>query len=161
MDVELVKMPPLRLFAIRHIGPYPQIGKAFTKLFQAVEGRNIKQGDVLGVYHDNPLEGDPAALRSDAALVLGDDVAMPQTNPNPLDGELHGYLIDEDLYARVLHVGSYEGLPQAWMNLGHWFATNNRTMSDTGACFERYLNDICETPEAELRTEIYISIVPE
>ena len=77
MDITVVDRPELRIAGIRHIGPYPQIGRAFGSL-----GGILKGPPPAGRRNDCPLSPirpptQPDRLRSDAALTLPSNARTP------------------------------------------------------------------------------------
>jgi AraC family transcriptional regulator len=60
-------------------------------------------------------------------------------------------------YASTIHVGAYDGLPNAWAGLKQEVAT--RGMRATGAVsYELYLNDPTSVAPGELRTQLLMPV---
>ena len=77
-EAEVKELPERFVACIRHVGPYPEIGKAIEKIFQWAGPKGLIQfpkTDVLAVYHDNPEETAEAELRSDACITVPEDTA--------------------------------------------------------------------------------------
>ena len=70
MDVTVVDRPELRIAGIRHIGPYPQIGRAFGSLGGILKGPPPAGSQMIALFHDDPATTQPDRLRSDAALKI-------------------------------------------------------------------------------------------
>jgi AraC family transcriptional regulator len=153
MDVEIKQMPELRVGTVRHVGPYNQIPQAFERLGAIVGAAGFAQQSdtsMLAIYHDDPETTPQEELRSDAAIVVGEDVAMPEG------------LVEQRLpagrYACALHVGPYEELGDAWARfMGEWLPASGHRIG-IGGTYEIYKNDCTKVPKEELRTEIYISL---
>ena len=99
MEVEIKDMPDLRVGTVRHVGPYNQIPKAFEQL-GAVAGPAGLLGHsntMMAIYHDDPESTPQDQLRSDAALVIPEDVKLPEG------------LVEQHIaggrYAKTVHVG--------------------------------------------------------
>jgi AraC family transcriptional regulator len=153
MNVEITNMPEMRVAAVRHVGPYSQIGQAFASLGGIVGKTALvrEPGAVMiAVFHDDPRAVPPERLRSDAGLVVSDRATLP---PGLQESRVPG-----GRYARLLHVGPYEGLPAAWGRLmGEWLPASGHRPGDS-ASYEIYRNDPTTTPSEELRTELYAPI---
>lgn len=154
MTLEIKNQPAMRLAAVRHTGPYMQIGPAFRTLgrIAGAAGLFAAPGTMMvGVYLDDPTKTAPDALRSFAGVVIGDGVAIPEG------------LVEERVaggrFACFVHHGSYEGLPGAWMRIRTELfpVSGHRRVADRPS-YELYWNDPSQVPEAELRTEICIPV---
>src|SRR5262245_12503445 len=80
MDVEIREMPELRVGALRHIGPYNQIGEAFGRLGAIAGAAKLfdKPGAAMvALYHDDPQSTPADQLRSDAGVAVAADAALP------------------------------------------------------------------------------------
>lgn len=152
MDVDITQMPELRVGAVRHVGPYNQIPKAFERLgaIAGPAGLLRQAGSMVAIYHDDPETTPQDQLRSDAALVVPEGVKLPEG------------LVEQHIaagrYARTLHVGPYEQLGDAWARfLGEWIPGSGNRIGD-GVSYEIYLNTPEQVPEAQLRTELYVPL---
>jgi AraC family transcriptional regulator len=152
MQVTVKDMPAYRLAAIRHIGPYMQIGDAFARL-GAIAGPAGLFGPgaiMLGIYYDDPDTTPAAELRADAGLTIADGVAIPSG--------LTEARLSAGRYATTTHVGSYEGLSAVWARLKHeWLPASGRTMPG-GASYEIYRNTPMDVPKEQLVTELYMPL---
>ena len=153
MAVEIKEMPELRIATVRHVGPYNQIPQAFGRL-QALAGPAglfAKPGaTMVGVYHDDPESADPDELRSDAGLVVPEDVKLP----TGLDEQR----MPAGRYATTTHVGPYETLGDTWARFfGEWLPASGHRIG-LGVSYEIYRNDPTKVPRDQLRTDLYISI---
>lgn len=153
MAVEIKEMPELRVATVRHTGPYNQISEAFERLGEIAGPAGLVSqpgAAMLGIYHDDPDSTPPDQLRSEAALVVPENMPLPE-------GVVEQHL-PAGRYACALHVGPYEQLGDAWARfMGEWLPASGHRIGN-GASYEIYLNDPTNTPKEELRTEIYISI---
>jgi AraC family transcriptional regulator len=158
MDVHIVERPERRIAAVLHVGPYDRIGEAFDRLGQIGGPAGLFAGtdldgppEMVAIYDDDP-EGTPAAeLRSHAGVTVGDEVDVP--------AGLETLTLPAGSYACVTHVGSYEGLGDAWARLlGVWLPSSGRRLGPGGA-FESYRNTPADTAPDDLRTDLYVHLV--
>jgi len=152
MQVDYRDMPPLRVAAIQHRGPYHQIAEAFGRLGQvaAAAGLQDAPGIMLAVYHDDPAVTPTAELRSAAALALGAGTAVP---PGLVELTLPG-----GRYAVTTHVGPYQLLGQAWAQLRRQVTEAGQRPSPGAASYEIYRNTPETAPAAQLQTELYLPV---
>lgn len=152
MDVEIKQMPALRTAGLRHLGAYHQIGQAFGRLHELVGGpERLPEGTLLlAIYHDDPEMTPEPELRSDAAIVLKADAKVPEG--------LREQRLAAGRYGFAVHRGSYKGLPEAWHQLiGEWLPLSGQRLGQ-GPSYEVYLNTPMDTPEDQLRTELYVPL---
>lgn len=150
MDVTIKQQPELRIGTVRHIGPYPQIGRAFERLAALMSGATRPpDAQMLALYYDNPQTTAADQLRSDAAITFppGRDVPAGLIERRVPAGK----------YAATIHIGSYEHLGKAWAALHE--AIKKQGLQPTGAVsYEVYLNDPMSVPPGEQRTELFAPI---
>lgn len=154
MHVDITTHEARRLATVRHLGPYNQIGQAFGQLCEAL-GPALEQlaaagAAMMALYHDDPDHVPPDQLRSDAAVVVPEGLALPAG------------LVEQRLpagrYASVLHVGPYDQLGDAWSRFKReWLLGSGERLAATPCC-EAYENDPETTPPAELRTRMYMPL---
>jgi AraC family transcriptional regulator len=154
MQVELLDCASKYVLAVRHVGPYTAVSEAFARLdtIARTAGLLELQGlELVALYHDDPDVTPASELRADAGLVV------PHGVP-PTHG-LQALTIPAGTYARTVHVGPYQDLPDSWSELmGPWLADSNYRIG-TGPSYERYINTPGDVPPAELRTELYLPVV--
>lgn len=152
MEVDIKNMPELRVGTVRHVGPYNQIPKAFEQL-GAVAGPSgllQKAKGMIAIYHDDPETTPQDQLRSDAALVVPEDVKLP-------DGLIEQH-IAAGRYAHTVHIGPYEQLGDTWARLlGEWVPASGNRIGD-GVSYEVYSNTPAQVPKEQLRTELYVPL---
>jgi AraC family transcriptional regulator len=150
--LEITTVTTARLAAIRHTGPYNQIGPSFRELGKIAGAAGLFKhpGSVMvGVYHDDPTQVAPEKLRSAAGITVPDQADIP----NGLVEEK----VEAGEYAVTTHIGSYEGLPNAWRRAGEELARSGRARRK-GPSYEMYVNDPSQVPESELKTQIYLPV---
>lgn len=148
--LEIASLDPLDVFAVTTHGRYPDLNDTYGALFMAAGGpQNVRA--ILGW----PI-GD---LASDAAgahvFVCGLVLEGPATDPAP---EMHAEQTCGGLHLLCRHSGSFDGL------LDTVDALYAAALIVPGLEFEdappvfHYLDDPEETPEAALRTDIYVPV---
>jgi AraC family transcriptional regulator len=153
MNVEIVSMPEMRLATVRHTGPYNQIPAAFEQLCRIAGPAGLFNGpgaSCLAIYYDDPESVPPAELRSDAAVAIAPGVEVPEG--------LDSQVLAGGPYAKAIHTGPYPLLGDTWSRfMGEWLPASGHQAAD-GPAFELYVSDPESTPEAELRTELYVPL---
>ena len=152
MTPEIIEMPPMRVAAVRHVGPYHELQTAFQRLGDIAGQSGLFGHDgirVMGVYHDIPTDTPEEELRSDAAVTLLDGVDVPEG--------LDEHRFPAGRFAKVVHEGSYEGLGDTWSRFLEKLATDGHTLREA-PCYDVYLNMPGQVSEDDLRTELYVPI---
>lgn len=153
MKVTIEQMPELRLGAVRHVGPYMGIGRAFARLGEIVEKSGVARTSdmaMLGVFHDDPRTTAESELRSDAALTFPADARIPKG--------LEERRLPAGRYARTTHIGPYEGLGDVWARLRRdWLAASGEQPANRPS-FEIYRNTPETVPKQELRTDLFMPL---
>jgi AraC family transcriptional regulator len=148
MGITLVEQPDLRIAGIRHIGPYMEIGREFGRLGGLLKGPPPAGSQMIAVYHDDPDVTPANRLRSDAALTLSVHNAAPM-------GLIEQH-VPAGKYAKTVHRGGYEGLPDTWKTLKAWATSNGHKMAHPG--YEIYVNNPMTTAKDDLITDVYLRI---
>lgn len=153
MQVEIKEKPELRAAAVRHVGPYNQIGEAFGRLDAIVRPAGLLKPDtqMIAIYHDDPESTPTDQLRSDAAVTVSKGDAVPNG--------LSEQRVPAGRYACATHVGPYEKLGDAWARfMGEWLPASGHRMGD-GVSYEVYLNNPMNEPDKQkLKTEMCVPI---
>jgi AraC family transcriptional regulator len=153
LDVEIKQMPAFRVGTVGHSGAYNEIGKAFERLgaIAGPAGLFEQPGAIMiGIYYDDPDTTPQDQLRSDAAIVVPEQMKLPEG--------LVEKRIPKGRFARTEHVGSYEGLSDAWARLKEQTFRENGHRIGARPSYEIYRNTPMTVPKEELRTEIYLPI---
>lgn len=152
MNVDITTLDELRVAAVRHVGPYSRISEAFARLGSLAGPAGLIAGDskMLAIYHDDPEATAEAELRSDAGVSVKANAELPEG--------LEEHRIVAGRYARMLHVGPYEQLGDAWSRLlGQWLPASGERLGD-GLSFEIYENTPMDVPKNELRTVLHVPL---
>ena len=155
IDVRIDTLPPRRLLAIEHRGPYMAIGETFGRLTALAYGRGLARPGAasIGIYYDDPDVVPTAQLRSHACIAVGDDVTS-----TPDGREL--LTLEGGEMAIATHRGPYARLNETYRELySQWLPASGREAAHC-LCHETYVSDATTTPEADLITEICLPLVP-
>ena len=153
MEVAVKRLEPLHVAYVRHIGPYQQVGQAWSKLMMWAGPKRLLGPNMvrLGISHDDPEITPPERLRYDAALVVPDSVTG--------SGEVAIQEIPGGDYAVAIHRGPYERLGQTYAALcGMWLPTSGREVRNAPP-LEFYRIAFGEAPPEEFLTEICVPLV--
>lgn len=153
MDITVKTLEPMRLISFRHIGPYHEIGPVFGRLYQWATANGAPLGMAVGIWHDDPGSTPPHELRSDACIVVPESYTPPDVEGAPKLAHIAG-----GRYAMATHIGSYEGLGDAWQRfIGQAIPAAGYETIDAPD-FEMYMNDCEKVPVEEVRTDLYAPI---
>ena len=152
MQIDVIERPQMRAAALRHVGPYPQIGPVFDKLvgIAVVSGWfSLPEACTLLMTYDCPDTVPATELRADAAVIVGPDSVLPV--------DVDELIIPAGRYVRGVYIGPYSGLADAWTA----FSDNVRAAGYTvegSTALELYVSDPRSCPVDELRTELYLPL---
>jgi AraC family transcriptional regulator len=144
---------PFRVAALRHVGPYMQIGTAFDRLFAWAGPRGLLAAScrTFGIFYDDTSASPPETLRSDACLVVAAETKV--------DGDFRLAEIAGGRHAVLRHQGPYAELQTAYSWLfGTWLPASGEEPADR-PCFEEYLNNPRDLPPKDWLTDIYLPLV--
>lgn len=152
MNVEIKEKPALRVATVRHVGSYMRISEAFQRLGQIAQGAGLfahTGAAMLAIYHDDAASTPEDQLRSDAGIVVPENLELPASL-----GEAR---LPAGRYACTLHVGPYDRLGEVWQYLFREWIPQHR-LRVKGAGFELYLNMPGSVPNEQLRTEVCVPV---
>jgi AraC family transcriptional regulator len=151
-NVEIVRLPELRVAAIPHRNDYQNIGQVFERLVTVAATTGLLTPDTrtIGIYYDDPDVVPESELRSAACMTV------PQSwTPS---GELTEKRIAGGRYARIVHTGPYAELKVAYDWLYQtWLPASGEEPRDLPT-IEEYLNDARQAPPKELQTAILMPL---
>lgn len=152
MKLDVVDFPKTRVAAVRHIGAFHEIGKAFGQLGQVAGPMGLfAQPNAYGVavFLDDPEVVPQNELNSLAGVFVAEGTPI---------GDLEETHIGTGRYLKAEFTGHYSGLSEAWGTVYGKCIPEGGYKPREGTCFEVYLNDCNNTPPDELRTDIYVPI---
>jgi AraC family transcriptional regulator len=151
-DVVIRTEPSFDVAALAHAGPYNEIGKTFGRHWDLIVAHDLvgKHGHGVAFYYDDPSTVPPADLRSHAGVEIEAALSLP-----PAFDRL---TIPGGRVAVLTYKGPYTGIPGAWAALyGGWLPGSGEEVADR-VPYERYLNEMYNTPPEELLTEICVPL---
>lgn len=157
LAVEIRQEPERVAVAMRHTGPYQNVGVVWERLIGWVMSSQIKvKGGftpvMFGLVPDDPDVTELAKLRYDACLELAE---LDQDIP---EGPVVQTVIASGRYAVVIHEGSYDDLAESYLDLiGRWFPQSGLVPA-AAPVVEHYLNSPHDTAPGDLKTEIRVLI---
>jgi effector-binding domain-containing protein len=142
--IRLVELAPQKVAAIRRTVAQRALGPFFDEILPLVQAQLAAQGAMpagrpLARYYN----GDPAAFDIESGI--------PFTGTFTPTGEVRVMELPRKA-ATTTHVGSYETLAAEYPRLERWLT--EQAMRPAAGPWEVYLSDP-ETPEPELRTEVF------
>lgn len=152
MDVRIVDLDPLKVVALRNVGAYEDLFNGYGQLFEIISdwvGPEHVTG-IHGIWPDDPGSVAPDAFRFDCAFAVAEEKDAPE-GTRWEDAPAGPCLC-------VRHVGDYGRLLEVidWL----YVAAMEAGMELRDApLFTHYLDDPEDTPEADLRTDVYLPIV--
>ncbi len=153
MNVNIERLPILRIATIRAYGPYEKSGpEAWQMLTPWIARHNIMSSRTLflGLCHDDPNITDPARIRYDAAVTVPDDFTP--------DDFVYTKTIPSCEYAVTVHKGPYVTLAHVWASLfWDWLPASSRIPAE-GPRIEQYLSDPYLDTEEDLVTRLYLPL---
>ncbi len=157
MEIAVTTIPSTTVVALRHIGPYENIGDKKPQHERWASEHSVEIKSVLGLWHDDPSRVAQAELRSDACMEVDADYVLPDENPLGLTV----LIIEGGEYAVTTFLGSYAGLGAAWGEFcGSGIAALGRQIGEFPT-FEVYVNDCNAVPVEEVRTDLYAKLLSE
>jgi AraC family transcriptional regulator len=155
MDVELRDLAPMRVLAMRKLGPYPEVPRVWDALWLWMRQRELtgKITACVGIPYDNPAEVPADQIRYDACFGVS-----PGSEPVLSDDEVTWLDIAGGRYAVHRHVGPYTMIGEAFDRFyGLWLPQSGVTLRNAPP-LEIYLNDPGQTPPDRLVTELLLPI---
>ncbi len=153
IDVKIVKQATRKIAAIRHVGPYDQVGPIWQSLCEWAGPKGLlkESTQYIGLSYDDPNVCDDNTIRYDASITLDQDVIS--------EGEVTVKEIEAGDFATIVHVGPFDTMKDTYNEFFvGWLPDSGREVKN-GAVLEIYLNDPETTPPEELRVEIGIPLV--
>jgi len=152
---ETKELPALHVAALRHVGPYQEVGQVFGRLMAWAGPRGLlrfPETQTLAVYHDDPGTVEAAKLRSDACITVPEGT--------PVEGEVTTMTIPGGLFA----VGHFEldesEYGAAWDKLMGEYVPQSGYAPDERLCYELYLNDPQQHPQGKHIVDICEPVRP-
>jgi AraC family transcriptional regulator len=152
-DVTVRRLEPQHAAAMRHTGPYSELGAFLGRLLAwAGPAGLLRSGRMLGLCYDDPDSTPPERCRYDGCVTVAPDWCAPADSPAALQ------LVAGGDYAVALHRGPHCELPRTYAEVcGQWCPALGRELRAV-PCIEHFLDHPQAVPESQLRTEIYVPL---
>lgn len=119
---------PVSIVALRHVGPYADVGAAWARLFPLAMRAGVRPADWFGLCWDDPEIGEPETFRYDACMA----VAAPLEGPG-----LTRRVLEGGTFVVATHEGPYDGISETYARLFRWALERDVALS-TEPTVERY-----------------------
>lgn len=151
-DVEIRKIEPVRLAAMRHTGSYMEIAPVFDRLLAWGAGRGLLSPTTrsFGIYYDDPGSVPLKDLRSDATFVIADGAKV--------DGDVRAITLAGGRHAVIQHKGPYAELERAYSWLYCDWLPRSGEEAANRPCFEEYVKGPKGLPPSEWLTEVCLPL---
>lgn len=154
LRVEVVSIDPFQVVALRVEGGYPAKHAGYERLFgwAGEHGLLDRLQGLYGVAVDDRRDVAEPHCRFDCMLALGADLDLAGA-PG-----LRLLRLGGGRYARMRHVGAYDGL-EALTDalLARWLPASGERVGDA-PLYHEYLDDPDQVPQAVLRTDVYLPL---
>lgn len=154
LQVSVVSVEPFEVVALRTTGAYDEVDQAYVSLFAwaAEAGAIDAMAGLYGIPHADWRDAAHDELVFDAMLRF----SRPVRPPAPMRLQRIG----GGQYARVRHVGGFRGIEDTLDRLlSEWLPGSGYALRDAPVHRE-FLDDPDEVPEALLRTDIHVPVLP-
>lgn len=153
LQVEVVSLEPFEVVALRNRGAFADLDQAYGALFEWAASAGLVERIVglHGIPWGDHRDVAPEALAFDCAIRL-DTAAAP-------DAPLRREWLEGGLFARLRHVGPYEGLEDAVDGvLADWLPDSGHALRDAPIRYD-FLDDPETVPAPLLRADILAPLV--
>lgn len=155
MQVSIKHLAAQRVAFVSHLGPYENVGQAWSILCTGLGRHGYLGGDtaLFGICYDDPAVTPPDKIRYDACATISADF-IPTA-------EIGVKWVEGGDFAVTTHKGPYHEVGKVYAALyGQWLPRSGREMRNAPA-LEFYLNDPNSTEPRELLTDIYAPLLPQ
>ncbi|WP_020648512.1 AraC family transcriptional regulator [Solimonas variicoloris] len=154
LRVEVISVAPLRLLARHNVGDARDLDRIYTALFASAGELGLLDTllDIYGRPAQDARDVAPADYAFDCAL------AFSKPLPASLPAGLSVLELGGGTYARLRHVGDYDGLDAAVEALlRDWLPDSGYVLRDT-PLFHHYLDDPEQVAIEALRADVYVPV---
>jgi len=153
-DIEIVEVPQQMVISVQRTGSYKEMGKAFADLGGYAVSKSAEfVGAPFVLMHE---QGQAEAEKADAEGTAIIDVNFPIAARIDESDEFKIRELPAASMAKIVHMGSYDGLGATYQELFGWIYSNGKQQA--GPIREVYLNDPNEVKPEDLITEIYVPV---
>lgn len=136
---------------MRHQGSFADVGAVWQTFLERASALGLYYGEeqLVGRYPDDPEITPIGKIRFDVGLL------RPRADGARIGEGLREETLPRGAFAVTVHEGSYTTLSETYLKLvGGYFPRTGKPLGE-GPCLELYLNLPRDTPEADLRTEVW------
>lgn len=155
LQVEVVSLEPFEVVALRNRGAFADLDQAYGALFEWAAGAGLVESIIglHGIPWGDHRDVAPEALAFDCAIRLDGELAVAP------DAPLRRETLAGGLFARLRHVGPYEGLEEAVDGvLADWLPESGHVLRDAPIRYD-FLDDPETVPAPLLRADILVPLV--
>lgn len=132
VSVEAKTAGPYRIAYLPHTGPYHETRLTIERVAEELKRGNIRFGDAVGIYFDDPAQVPPEQLRSRGGVLVPDEATLPES--------VREEVVAPRLVAAAQFRGSAMiGALKVYPKFGEWMNANGYVV--TGPGFEIYRGD--------------------
>ena len=153
MEVRIEELAPVEVACVRRQGPYIRSAKAaWEALWGWVKAKGLagQVRQAIGYGHHDPAVTPGEQCLYDACLAIEGGFET--------DDPVGRQMLPGGRYAILTLHGSYEQIPDGFARLRDEFLPSCGEPVDARPWIERYLNDPCQVPEAEILTELCVPL---
>jgi AraC family transcriptional regulator len=152
ISVEVISFAPLEVVAMRNIGDYAELNRAYSRLFElmlaAASPEQIR--GIWGVPYDDPLSVPPEACRFDCCLEVDGLPGVPEG--------LVALRLGGGSVATLVHHGSYDDIGASIDSLYRYTVDDLDRPPAAAPVFVHYRHDPEEVAEADLEARVYLPL---
>ena len=155
LQVEVVSLEPFEVVALRNRGAFADLDQAYGALFEWAAGAGLVESIIglHGIPWGDHRDVAPEGLAFDCAIRLDGELAAAP------DAPLRRETLAGGLFARLRHVGPYEGLEEAVDGvLADWLPDSGHVLRDAPIRYD-FLDDPETVPAPLLRADILVPLV--
>ena len=155
LQVEVVSLEPFEVVALRNRGAFADLDQAYGALFEWAAGAGLVESIIglHGIPWGDHRDVAPEALEFDCVIRLDGELAAAP------DAPLRRETLAGGLFARLRHVGPYEGLEDAVDGvLADWLPDSGHALRDAPIRYG-FLDDPETVPAPLLRADILVPLV--
>jgi AraC family transcriptional regulator len=155
-DIEperIVRVEPIEVYTIRHVGDYEKTVESWEKIIGFAEKHRLFNKDfyAYAITYDHPDISDVNRLRCDVCISKTKEVDIEEEG-------IVSKKFDGGKYAVFLHKGDHEKLTETYDAIfGNWFYKGSVVLRDVPV-IQKFLNDKRSTKVEELLTEVWVGI---
>ncbi|MDB6063043.1 MAG: transcriptional regulator [Verrucomicrobiaceae bacterium] len=152
LPVDVYRMPPRSLIALRHVGPYRCVGSAWETLSLWARERGIYENisAVIGLSYDDPSAVPATALRYDVCFEVDTEIEI--------SGPVRALQLEGGMHARYRHEGHYFDIGKLYGQLFHGWLPQSDYSNAPAPCVDEYISHARVAGRREIVTYLNIPL---